>query len=87
MAYYSTPIGVCAVGKHKIAPPKGTPSIKDVGAVGYRSPKPPITRSSTSTDERNITRTSYDYTFERLCRRHYLEAYAEVYPSEPLPDI
>jgi len=75
MAVYSTLTGICAVDKEQI--PK-----EDTGGKGYTSPKEGKTDIYVSEGK-----PSYRYTLDRLCKAHYLEAFAEVYPDADLPAI
>ena len=48
---------------------------EDAGGKGYKSPLPWETRIG----ER--------YTFQALCKEHYLQAYAQAYPEAALPNL
>ena len=74
---HTTPVGTCghASGEHEII---DAPAIDN---KGYRSPVAP---GFTSYLSQGVTSYRPNST-TRLCREHYLAAYAEVYPDEPVP--
>ena len=74
MALYSTQPGICAIDKKSI--PK-----TDAGGKGHKSPKPAHDEMSADSEGK----VNHQYTFDALCTKHYLEAYAEVYPGADLP--
>ena len=76
MAVFSTLNGICAVDNEQI--PK-----EDTGGKGYKSPKEAFTETYANSEGK----AAYRYTFDRLCKAHYLEAFAEVYPDADLPAI
>ncbi len=75
MAVYTTAQGICAVDGKPIPQ-------SDARGRGYKSPKPANERIY---DDGG--RAAYAYTWEALCKAHYLEAFAEVYPGEPMPEL
>ncbi len=72
---YSVPVGFCAVDKKKIL-------FADAEGKGYMSPKPAKDEVYDSDGK-----ASHRYTSDALCKAHYLEAFAEVYPDADLPAI
>ena len=82
MVTYSTPTGTCAVDSKAI--PKA-----DAEGKGYRSPRPAMAKTYTSflsVSNRDVSEGT-TYIYEALCKKHYLEAYAEVYPDAKQPNI
>ena len=76
---HTTPVGTCghASGEHEIT---DAPAIEN---MGYRSPEAP---GFTTYLSQGITSYRPNPT-TRLCREHFLVAYAAVYPQEPMPAI
>ena len=76
MARYTTPAKVCHEGKHEIT---DAPTIDN---VGYKDPL-------TVDDEiKDIDGNAEHFkTYHKLCREHYLEAFAKHYPEAELPAI
>lgn len=76
---WSTPDGVCAVGQHEIT---DAPAVEN---KGYMSPA--AIQWEPYTSGAGQTQSSRAKPADRLCREHYLEAFAVRYPEEPLPVI
>ena len=75
MATYTHPPGICAVDDEPI--PK-----TDAHGKGYKSPLP---AHDEVYDAGGVAQ--HRYTFEALCKEHYLAAYAEVHPNVDPPNI
>ena len=75
MATYTTKPGICAVDKKQIP-------ATDAHGKGYKSPLP-------AHDEMYDVdgKAEHRYSFDTLCKKHYLKAYAEVNPGVGLPKI
>ncbi len=75
MAVYSTAPGICAVDE------KAIPKI-DAGGKGFKSPLPSLDEMYDADGK-----AEHRYTYEALCKKHYLKAYKEVYPDAKVPAI
>ena len=74
---YTTEVGICHDGEHEI---DDAPAIEN---KGYKHPL----RFDDKLREDSTGKAFHEKTYYRLCRAHYLEAFAVEYPNEALPAI